>query len=64
MNLRGELIEVELPALGVGRRFPYVPNGKGLSTELRLANPSTTDATGLIELRLANGEPAREAILR
>ena len=64
VNLRGELIEVELPALGAGRNFPYVPNGKGVSTELRLANPSTTDATGLIELRLANGEPAQEAILR
>ena len=64
VNLRGELIEVELQALGAGRRFPYIPNGKGLSTELRLANPSTTDATGLIELRLANGEPAREAISR
>ena len=63
-NLRGELIEVELEALGAGRKFPYVPNGKGLSTELRLANPSTTDATGLIELRLANGEPAHDAILR
>jgi len=39
MNLRGELIEVELRALGTGRRFAYVPNGKGLSTEIRLANP-------------------------
>ena len=64
VNLRGELIEVELPALGAGRRFPYVPNGKGLSTELRLVNPSSTDTTGFIELRLANGEPAQEAILR
>ena len=64
VNLRGELIEVELPALGAGRRFPYVPNGKGLSTELRLVNPLPTDATGFIELRLANGEPAQEAILR
>ena len=64
VNLRGELIEVELPALGSGRRFPYIPNGKGLSTELRLANPSVAEATGFIELWLANGEPALEAILR
>jgi hypothetical protein len=64
VNLRGELIEVELPALGGGGRIPYVPNGKGLSTELRLANPSATDATGFIELWLATGEPALEAILR
>ena len=28
VNLRGELIEVELPALGAGRRFPMFPMAK------------------------------------
>lgn len=57
VNLRGELIEAELPARGAGPRFPYVPNGKGLSTELRLVNPSPTDATGFIERGLQTASP-------
>lgn len=64
VNLRGERIGVALPALTSGASFAYVPNGAGLSTELRLANVSAAEASGVIELRLSDGALARDALLR
>ena len=64
VNLRGETVELELPALATGGSFAYVPNGAGLATELRLANMSAAEATGVIELRLSDGTLARDALLR
>ena len=64
VNLRGEAIGVELPALTTGANFAYVVNDAGFATELRLANTSTAAATGLIELRLPDGALARDALLR
>jgi len=64
VNLRGETIGVVLPALTNGTSFAYVVNGAGLATELRLANTSAVEATGVIELRLPDGALARDALLR
>ena len=65
LDLRERVLGVRrtVPLLD-GRHVPYVPNGNGLSTELRLASSSDATARGHIELRLPDGEPAEVAILR
>lgn len=63
-NIRGEAVETELPPLSPGSVFPYVPNGGGLSTEFRLANPSTERAEGQLAFLMPSGEPADSTIIR
>lgn len=66
-TLRGEVVAVSLPPLGDSAGaadFPYVPNGGGLSTEIRLANLSTVEAKGAIEFIRADGTRAADTILR
>ncbi len=63
-NIRGERVESELPALSRGGVFPYVPNGGGISTEIRLANVSGERAEGHLAFLLPSGEPADSTIMR
>ena len=63
-NIRGEVIESELPPLSSGAVFPYVPNGGGLSTEFRLANVSGDRAEGELAFLRPSGEPADATIIR
>jgi len=64
LNIRSEIIEMELPPISEAAYFPYVPNGGGLSTEFRLANVSVQQAGGQLEFVTPNGEPATATILR
>ena len=63
-NIRGEVVESELPPLSPGSVFPYVPNGGGLSTEFRLANVSGERAEGQLAFVMPSGEPADATIIR
>lgn len=63
-NIRGEIVESELPPLSRGGVFPYVPNGGGLSTEFRLANVSGERAEGRLAFLMPSGEPADATIIR
>jgi len=63
-NIRGEVVESELPPLSSGAVFPYVPNGGGLSTEFRLANVSGDRAEGQLAFLRPSGEPADATIIR
>ena len=64
LNLRGELIDTELPELASSASIPYVVNGGGLSTEIRIGNLSTREAIGEMEFNLPDGGPAKQTILR
>ncbi len=65
-NFRAETIAVELPDLETvsGRLFSWVPNGAGLSTEVRLAHLGPGTMEGHLEFRTADGTLDRETILR
>ena len=63
-NIRGEIVESELPPLSTGSVFPYVPNGGGLSTEFRLANVSGERVEGHLAFVMPSGEPADATIIR
>ena len=63
-NIRGEVVESELPPLSPGSVFPYVPNGGGLSTEFRLANLSGERVQGQLAFAMPSGEPADTTIIR
>ena len=63
-NIRGEVVESELPPLSSGAVFPFVPNGGGLSTEFRLANASGDRAEGRLAFLRPSGEPAEATIIR
>ena len=64
-NLRAEEIAVALPPLEAGPvDIAYVPNGDGLSTELRLANLAATETQGVVEFRTPTGDRAADTVLR
>ena len=63
-NIRAERIDVELPPVGVAQFAPYVPNGAGLATEIRLANTASEPSVGTLRLLEPDGEPASATILR
>jgi DNA-binding beta-propeller fold protein YncE len=64
LNLRGEIIEAVIPAITSGDVIPYVGNGGGLSTEIRLINRSNQELTGHLEFYQPDGQLASETILR
>ena len=63
-NIRAEQIDVELPPLGDAPFAPYVSNGAGIATEIRLANTSSEPAAGMLQFREPDGTPASGTILR
>jgi len=63
-NIRAEQIDVELPPLRNARFAPYVPNGAGIATEIRLANTSSEPVAGKLRFLEPAGEPASATILR
>ena len=63
-NIRAEQVDVELPPLGDAQFAPYVPNGAGIATEVRLANMSSEPAAGLLVFSESDGESATGTILR
>lgn len=63
-NIRAEQIDVELPPLGDARFAPYVANGAGIATELRLATIASEPIAGTLRFLEPDGEPATGTILR
>ena len=64
LNIRGEMIESGLPKIQAATLYPYVINGEGFSTEIRLANTTAQEMTGQLEFHLPDGQAASETILR
>ncbi|WP_428098300.1 hypothetical protein [Candidatus Rariloculus sp.] len=63
-NIRAEQVDVELPPLSNGAFAPYVVNGAGIATEIRLANGSSERIAGTLTFLQPDGEPATGTILR
>ena len=63
-NIRAEQVDVELPPLGNAKFAPYVPNGAGIATEIRLANTASEPTAGTLLFLEPDGAPASRTILR
>ncbi len=63
-NIRAEQVDVELPPLGDAQFAPYVPNGAGIATEVRLANTASEPTAGTLLFTGPDGAPASLTILR
>lgn len=63
-NIRAEQIDVELPPLSAAPFVPFVANGAGIATEIRLANMATEPIAGTLDFVSPDGTPATGTILR